>query len=162
MGAVCRVLGADAHRAPPRAGRELDHLALEHPRFSPTTRGGAAGAAPASAPASAPPPAPLPPPLELPPAWAGAGLPSAGAGGQPYPSPMATPTAEGRGSPARKGAAAARLAAGEPPWDMLSLKAAVVSARPGAAPAGAPRAGAPRLAPHRWRRPCACLLSTSS
>jgi hypothetical protein len=160
MGAGCRVLGADTQRAPPPAGRELDHLALEHPRFSPTTRGGAAGAAPAPAPASAPPPPPPAPPLELPPAWAGAGLPSSGAGGQPYPSPLATSTAEGRGSPARKGAAAARLAAGEPPWDMLSLKAAVVSARPGAAPAGAPRAGAPRMAPHCWQRLRAHMLST--
>ncbi len=64
-------------------------------------------------------------------AWASGGGLGPGPAGQPYPNPTII-AEERRGSPARKGAAAARLAAGEAPWDMLSLKAAIVSARPGA------------------------------
>ena len=64
-------------------------------------------------------------------AWASGGGLGPGPAGHPYPNPTII-AEERRGSPARKGAAAARLAAGEAPWDMLSLKAAIVSARPGA------------------------------
>ncbi|KAK9826810.1 hypothetical protein WJX81_003120 [Elliptochloris bilobata] len=137
---------ADRGALQDRMGKDLDHLALEHPRFSPTNRSGQSAAVPA--PASPRPEALNPvtglgiqpraperaaPAPEAPAAWAaGAGL-SVSAMGHSYSSPVPSPIAmeERRGSPARKGAAAARLAAGEAPWDMLSLKSAIVSARPG-------------------------------
>lgn len=117
---------------PTLTGKDLDHLALEHPRFSPTNRIGCSAAAPAETVSQTLAPAVHTAPAQEPPtAWAPGGGLALGPAGQPYPNPTII-AEERRGSPARKGAAAARLAAGEAPWDMLSLKAAIVSARPGA------------------------------
>ena len=93
-----------------RAGKAMDHLALEHPRFSPTNRSSEdldiAMSAAARLLAATPAPGP--------PLWpVGDGL---------------LTSARGR---SKQESMNARLAAGEHPWDMISLKAAIQAARPG-------------------------------
>ena len=88
----------------------MDHLALEHPRFSPTNRSSEdldiAMSAAARLLAATPAPGP--------PGWpVGDGL---------------LTSARGR---SKQEGMNARLAAGEHPWDMISLKAAIQAARPG-------------------------------
>ncbi|BDA50649.1 probable pentatricopeptide repeat-containing protein At3g61520, mitochondrial at N-terminal half [Coccomyxa sp. Obi] len=84
--------------------KKVDHLALEHPRFSPTNR--------------------LAAPEDM-----HAGALATTVGGQ---SPRVGTAAAGMSkSAAKKESIATRLAAGEPPWDMLSLKAAIHAALPG-------------------------------
>ena len=88
----------------------MDHLALEHPRFSPTNRSSedldVAMSAAAHLLAAMPAPGP--------PGWPGGEGPLAGARGR-----------------SKQESMNARLAAGEHPWDMISLKAAIQAARPG-------------------------------
>ena len=88
----------------------MDHLALEHPRFSPTNRSSedldAAVAAAARLLAATPAPGP--------PGW-------------PY-GEGSLASARGR---SKQESMNARLAAGEHPWDMISLKAAIQASRPG-------------------------------
>ena len=99
---------------PSCAGKAVDHLALEHPRFSPTNRSsddldreGAMSAA------AAPPLASVC--MPGPPAWA----------------PVGDGTLPGMRTRSKQESMNARLAAGEHPWDMISLKAAIQAARPG-------------------------------
>ena len=93
-----------------RAGKAMDHLALEHPRFSPTNRSSEdldiAMSAAARLLAATPAPGP--------PLWPGGEGPLASARGR-----------------SKQESMNARLAAGEHPWDMISLKAAIQAARPG-------------------------------
>ena len=88
----------------------MDHLALEHPRFSPTNRSSedldVAMSAAARLLAATPAPGP--------PLWPGGEGPLASARGR-----------------SKQDSMNARLAAGEHPWDMISLKAAIQAARPG-------------------------------
>ena len=91
----------------------MDHLALEHPRFSPTNRSSDA--------------------LDRETALSAAALLLAAT---PAPGPPAWETAEGEPltglrSRSKQDHMNARLAAGENPWDMISLKAAIQNARPG-------------------------------
>ena len=92
------------------AGKAMDHLALEHPRFSPTNRSSedldVAMSAAARLLAATPAPGP--------PLWPGGEGPLASARGR-----------------SKQESMNARLAAGEHPWDMISLKAAIQAARPG-------------------------------
>ena len=91
----------------------MDHLALEHPRFSPTNRSSDDMDREGAMSAAALPPASMY--MPGPPAW-----PPAGEG-----------TLPGMRSRSKQESMNARLAAGEYPWDMISLKAAIQAARPG-------------------------------
>ena len=92
------------------AGKAVDHLALEHPRFSPTNRSSCDLDAMSAA--------------TLPPATRAASGPLAWL-------PAGEGTLPGLRSRSKQESMSARLAAGEPPWDMISLKAAIQAAVPG-------------------------------
>lgn len=91
----------------------MDHLALEHPRFSPTNRSSND--------------------LDREVAMSAAALPPASAPGPPAWPPAMEGTLPGMRSRSKQESMNARLAAGEHPWDMISLKAGIQAARPGAA-----------------------------
>ena len=93
----------------------MDHLALEHPRFSPTNRSSDD--------------------LDREGAMSAAALPlaSVGAPGPPAWPPAGEGTLPGMRSRSKQESMNARLAAGEHPWDMISLKAAIQAAQPGPA-----------------------------